>query len=181
MIGKVAPMPPGRSYEVGRQLFRMANCVACHQFGGEGYSLGPDLATLEPSKTTAAALLRSLVEPSQQIDDKYRSYTFLLESGQVVTGTIVEEDDRVVKVLTDPLNVREPTVILVEDVEERKASEMSIMPAGLLNKLTEEEVVDLIAYIQAGANRDHTIYADSHHHHDSHDGHDGHHEEDEHE
>ena len=184
LVEKVSVLSPGRSFEVGRQLFRSANCVACHQFGGEGYALGPDLANLTAEHATAEALLRSLLEPSQRIDEKYRSYTFLLESGQVVTGTIVEEDERVVKVLTDPLNVREPTEILVEEIEARKAADTSIMPAGLLNKLTEEEIVDLLAYLQAGAKRDHPVYADGHDHH-SHEGqehgsHDSHEDEHDH-
>jgi putative heme-binding domain-containing protein len=165
LIAKVSPIPAGRSFEVGRNLFRAANCAACHQFGGEGYPLGPDLAKLEPKRQTVEHILRSIVEPSETIDDKYRSYRFLLESGQLVSGTIVEEDANVVKLLTDPLNVREPTVISLDDIEERAVSPVSIMPAGLLNKLTEEEIVDLIAYLLARGDRKHAFYGHDHHDH----------------
>lgn len=165
LIAKVSPMPAGRSFEVGRNLFRAANCAACHQLAGEGYPLGPDLAKLEDKKATIQAILRSIVEPSQEIDDKYRSYRFLLESGQLVTGTVVEEDDDVVKILTDPLNVREPTLIAKDDIEQRAASDVSIMPAGLLNKLTEEEIVDLIAYVLARGDKRHPYFGHDHHNH----------------
>jgi putative heme-binding domain-containing protein len=164
LIGKVATLPEGRSFEVGRNLFKVANCVACHQFGGEGYALGPDLTKMEPDKQTVQHILRSIVEPSQAIDDKYRSYAFLLDSGKLVTGTVVEENDDVVKILTDPLNVREPTVLSKDEIEERSKSQVSIMPAGLLNKLTEEEIVDLVAYIVAKGDKKNPIFGHDHDH-----------------
>lgn len=165
LIGKVSPIPEGRSFDVGRNVFRAANCIACHQFGGEGYPLGPDLAKLEPNKQTVEHILRSLIEPSQSIDDKYRSISFLLDSGKLVSGTIVEENDDVVKLLTDPLNVREPTILSKDEIEERSTSSVSIMPAGLLNRLTEEEIVDLIAYLVAKGDKKNALFGHDHHDH----------------
>lgn len=165
LIGKVSPMPKGRSFEVGRNLFRAANCIACHQFGGEGYPLGPDLAKLDPTKQTVEHILRSLIEPSQAIDEKYRSISFLLDSGKLISGTIVEENDDVVKLLTDPLNVREPTILSKDEIEERSPSAVSIMPAGLLNRLTEEEIVDLVAYLMAKGDKKNPMFGHDHHDH----------------
>jgi putative heme-binding domain-containing protein len=165
LIAKFSPLPKDRSFEVGRNLFRAANCVGCHQFGGEGYALGPDLAKMEPKKETIEHILRSIVEPSVEIDAKYRSFRFLLDSGKVVTGTIVEQTDSQVKVLVDPLAMRDPMVIEKDEIEQQVESTVSIMPAGLLNKLTEEEVVDLIVYVFAKANPKHKIYHAGHGHH----------------
>jgi len=165
LIGKVSPIPKGRSFEVGRNLFRAANCIACHQFGGEGYPLGPDLAKLDPTKQTVEYILRSLIEPSQAIDEKYRSISFLLDSGKLVSGTIVEENDDVVKLLTDPLNVREPTILSKDEIEQRSTSAVSIMPAGLLNRLTEEEIVDLVAYLMAKGDKKSALFGHDHHDH----------------
>jgi putative heme-binding domain-containing protein len=183
LVGKVSPIPAGRSFEVGRNLFRAANCVGCHQFGGEGHALGPDLAKMEPKRQTVEHILRSIVEPSLDIDDKYRSYSFLLDSGRILTGTIVEETDSEFKVLVDPLAMREPLVINKDEVEEQSRSTVSIMPAGLLNKLTEEEIVDLVAYVFAGGDKTASLYEGGHDHHDGHgdgddhgDGHDDDHD-----
>lgn len=165
LIAKFSPMPKERSFEIGRNLFRAANCVGCHQFGGEGHALGPDLAKMDPKKHTIDNILRSIVEPSIEIDAKYRSFRFLLDSGKIVIGTIVEETDSQFKVLVDPLAMREPMVIEKDEIEQQAESKVSIMPAGLLNKLTEEEVVDLIVYVFAKANPKHAIYHASHGHH----------------
>ena len=82
LIGDVAKLSAGRSsYEVGRKLFAVANCVGCHKLGGEGRELGPDLTKLEPAKQTAEHLLRSICEPSKEIVEKYQSHTFVLDSG----------------------------------------------------------------------------------------------------
>lgn len=165
LIAKFSPMPKDRSFEVGRNLFRAANCVGCHQLGGEGHALGPDLATMDPKKHTIDHILRSIVEPSVEIDAKYRSFRFLLDSGKVVTGTVVEETDSQFKLLVDPLAMREPTVINKDEIEQQVESTVSIMPAGLFNKLTEEEVIDLIVYVFAKANPKHAIYHAGHGHH----------------
>ncbi len=165
LIGKVSPLPAGRSFEVGRNLFRAASCVACHQLGGEGHPLGPDLAKMDSKKQTLEHILRSIVEPSDEIDEKYRSVNLLLDSGKVVTGTVVEENDEVIKLLTDPLNVREPTAFRLDEIEQRVESPVSIMPAALLNKLTEEEIVDLIAYVFARGDKRHEVYQEGHDHH----------------
>ncbi|MEW4526700.1 PVC-type heme-binding CxxCH protein [Maioricimonas sp. JC845] len=160
----VAELKHGRSYDVGRSLFTTANCVACHKIGDQGRNVGPDLAKLDPKKRTTEHILRSLVDPSKDIDDKYRSSTFLLDSGQVVTGMVVEENDDVVKVLVDPLAKADPRVIETSEIDDRTRSDISIMPKGLLNKLTQEEILDLIAYVYAAGDRKHMIFGEHHHH-----------------
>lgn len=183
LIGRVDPLPAGRSFDVGRNLFRTANCAGCHQLGGEGYPLGPNLADMPADRQRLDYLLKSIVEPSDHIDDKYRSYRFLLDSGQVVVGQVVEQADDWVDVLVDPLNVREPLRLSVDEIEQRAASEVSIMPAGLLNKLTQEEIIDLVAYVFAAGNAKHPLYADDPHahHHGAHHSGVSEHEADEHE
>ncbi|MFG0333890.1 MAG: PA14 domain-containing protein, partial [Maioricimonas sp. JB049] len=160
----VAELHHGRSFDVGRALFTTANCVACHKLGDQGRNVGPDLTRLDPKKRTNEYILHSLVDPSKDIDDKYRSSTFLLDSGQVVTGMVVEENDDVVKVLVDPLAKADPRVIETSEIDDRARSDISIMPKGLLNKLTQEEILDLIAYIYAAGDKEHEIFGEHHHH-----------------
>ena len=165
LIAEVKSMPAGRSYDVGKNLFKVANCVGCHKLNDEGKELGPDLTKLEPKKQTLEYLLRSILEPSQEINEKFQSYTFLTDSGKVVTGMIVQESDQEVKILADPLAKGEPFVLAKSDIEEQVKSPVSIMPKGLLDRLTREEILDLIAYVYSRGDKTHESYGDDHHHH----------------
>lgn len=164
LIPVVKKMPAGRSFEVGKTLFKTANCVGCHKLNGEGRELGPDLTKIEPSKHNVDHLLRSILEPSKEIAEKYQSHTLVLTSGKVVTGMIVSETPTEIKLLADPLAKGDPTTIPVADIEERKKSTVSIMPQGLLSKLTEEEILDLVAYLYAKADKKNAVYGEGHHH-----------------
>ena len=154
----------GRSFEVGRSLFKVANCVACHKLNNEGKEIGPDLTKLDPKKQNLEYLLRSLIEPSKEIEEKYQSNTFVLASGKVVTGMIVKETDDEIQLLVDPMAKADPITISVDDIDDQVKSKLSIMPAGLLNKLTEEEILDLLAYIYAQGDMKHKMYSEHMHH-----------------
>lgn len=155
----------GRSYEVGKNLFKAASCVGCHKLGDEGRNFGPELSKLDPKKLSPDYVLKSIIEPSAEIDQKYQSSSFLLDSGTVVTGLIVEEDDNVVKVLVDPLAKGEPVLVAKSEIDERKQATTSIMPQGLLSKLTKEEVLDLVAFLVAKGDKSHKFYGKHDHNH----------------
>ena len=123
----------------------------------------PDLTKIDPKNHTREHILRSLIEPSKEIAEKYQSNTFVLDSGKTVTGMVVEENAEQVKVLIDPLAKAAPIVIDKESIDDRVKSPLSIMPQGLLNKLTEEEILDLVAYVFAKGDRKHMLF---HMHHD---------------
>jgi putative heme-binding domain-containing protein len=132
--------------------------VACHKLNNVGRELGPDLTKIEPARHTTEILLRSLLEPSKEIAEKYQSYSFLMSSGSTVTGMIVSETPTEVRVLADPLAKGEPAVLEVSEIEERKKSTISIMPQGLLNKLTQEEILDLMAYIHSKGDKKNELF-----------------------
>ena len=163
LIGDVRSLPSDRSFEVGKKLFKVANCVGCHKLNGDGRELGPDLTKIEPARHTTESLLRSLLEPSKEISEKFQSHVFALHSGKSITGMIVEEDAIQVKVLVDPLAKGDPAVIQKVDIEERQKSTVSIMPQGLLNKLTREEILDLLAYVYAKGDKKHELFHDHDH------------------
>jgi hypothetical protein len=79
-------------------------------------------------------------------------------------GVLVEETPTVVKVIEDPLKKAKPMVILVDDIEARKKSPNSIMPNGLANKLTREEILDLLAYVYARGDKKHKLFQGHHDH-----------------
>ena len=97
-------------------------------------------------------ILTEMVEPSKVIDDKYRTHVIALLSGKVVSGLIVEETDDQLTVRTNPLEAggEEPLVIKTDDIDERLPSRVSLMPQGLLNTMSREEILDLLGYIIRG-------------------------------
>ncbi len=147
----------GRSYGNGMQLFKVANCVGCHKLDGQGREFGPDLSKLD-AKLQPADILKELLDPSAKINEKYQTNVFQLFSGKVITGLVVEESGDVIKVVENPLVKADPVVLTRGDVEERKRSPVSIMPKGLLDKLTRDEILDLVAYVAARGNRNHELF-----------------------
>jgi putative heme-binding domain-containing protein len=159
LIAAVKPLPSGRSFEVGKKVFAVASCVACHKLGGEGREFGPDLTKIEPAKQTVEHLLKSICEPSSEIAEKFQSQVFVLDSGKVVTGMVVEETPTACKVMVDPLARCEPVVVATAEIDDRSKSPVSLMPKGLLNRLTQEEILDLVAYLVAKGEKTHPVYA----------------------
>jgi len=157
----------GRSFSHGKQLFTVATCVSCHKFDGQGQDFGPDLTKLDEKVFLKPEdLLKHLLEPSLRIEDKYRSYTFNLETGAVVTGMVLEKSPTGdYKVIENPLAKAEARLIRKADLaEEPKVSAVSIMPKGLLDKLTKDEILDLMAYILAKGDPKHKLFTGGHGH-----------------
>ena len=154
----------GRSFEVGKTIFKAASCVACHKLNGEGYEFGPDLAKLDTKKSDPKHILMSLIDPAKEIEEKYRSYSILLESGKQVNGMLLKETDTTYELIVDPLAKPDPIVVKKSDIDEMDKLPSSPMPKGLLNKLLQEEILDLIAYVHAGGNKDHMLYKEGHKH-----------------
>jgi putative heme-binding domain-containing protein len=162
----VEQLENGRSFANGKQMFTVANCIACHKFGGVGTEFGPDLTKIDPKQQSAIEILKDILDPSFRINDKYQSYVFALESGKSITGLILEEKGDTVKVIENPLAKAEPTVLKKSEIAAREKSPTSLMPKGLLDKLTREEILDLIAYVAAKGDPSHKLFqAGSEHHH----------------
>ncbi|WZO95955.1 GDSL-type esterase/lipase family protein [Isosphaeraceae bacterium EP7] len=161
LAAAVTPVAHGRSFTVAKQVFRKSSCVSCHQLGGEGVPIGPDLTKLD-AKLTPADLLKSMLEPSAKIDDAYAQFLFDTESGQLVSGLVVEETADAFKVVENPLAKATPLVVKKSDVVARKRLNTSIMPKGLLDTLNREEILDLIAYIVAKGDKAHPLFKGGH-------------------
>ena len=154
----------GRSFNNGRQMFQVATCVACHKLGGVGTEFGPDLTKLDPKQAKPLEVLRDVLEPSLRIHEKFQTYLFELKSGKTLTGIILEEKGDAVKVIENPLVKAEPLTLKKADIAERVKSPNSVMPKGLLDKLTREEILDLIAYVVAGGDPKHALFQGGHDH-----------------
>lgn len=125
----------------GRLVFA-ASCAACHQLYGEGGILGPDLTG--SNRADLSYILLNMIEPSADIPEAYQLVTLHTKDGQVLGGMVKQEDDQRVV-----LNmVGQSTTVLKSDIEKREVSPMSMMPEGLLNALQDEQVRDLVKYLQ---------------------------------
>lgn len=140
--------PQDRSVDRGRAALTAAICLRCHQFGDRGSQVGPDL-TAVGKRFDGRTLLESIIEPSRVIDPKYHNALYQLEDGRVISGRTISVSKEQIGIETDPLT---GTVVVVPraDILESKSSDISPMPQGLLNTLTREEILDLIAYLRSG-------------------------------
>lgn len=133
----------------GERLFREAICIRCHRFGTEGRTIGPDLSFVA-SRFGPRDLLEHILVPSKVIDGKYRQTTIETKSGKVFVGQVVGGDGQNLLLATDPLRPTKVTKVALSDIEARQASPVSPMPLGLLNSLTEAEILDLLEYLRVG-------------------------------
>ena len=147
-----------RTFETGQVFFGRLGCAQCHKLDDEGGMFGPDLSKLSAEKHDPQYILRSILEPSKDVDPKYAVKTFQLDTGELVTGLVVNETNDDLEVLTDPLNPTKPMVLLKDEIEDESESGSSIMPEGTLNWLTHQEILDLLAYVYAKGNEDHEFF-----------------------
>jgi putative heme-binding domain-containing protein len=161
LAGAVAQLGQHRSYTNGKQLFTIANCASCHKLGGVGVEIGQDLSKLDP-QYTPLDVLKHILEPSAKVEDKYASYIFETDDGRTLTGLILEETAEEVKIIENPLLKTEPVLLKKSEIAGRKKSPTSLMPKGLLDKLTREEILDLLAYILAKGDPDSPLYRAGH-------------------
>ncbi|MCA9131973.1 MAG: c-type cytochrome [Planctomycetales bacterium] len=145
-----------RSWEQGRSALAKASCLMCHRFGEQGAFTGPDL-TQVGHRFDERALLESILLPSKVIDEKYRLHTYVLEDGQVLTGRPVGVSATVITLQTDPLRA-ETVPMARQEIVESAPSQASPMPSGLANVLTQDEILDLIAYLKAGGDPQAEVY-----------------------
>jgi putative heme-binding domain-containing protein len=165
LAAAVKEMDHGRSYSNGKRMFQVATCIACHKFNGEGTEIAPDLTKLDPKQQSPVEILRDIVEPSLRINEKYQTFRFETTKGKVFTGLILQETPKIVKIIENPLAKAEPVVLKQSEIAERKKMPTSIMPKGLLDKLTREEILDLIAYVASHGNPKHKMFQGGGHEH----------------
>ncbi|QEH32357.1 Cytochrome c [Aquisphaera giovannonii] len=120
-------------------------CAGCHRVRGQGQWVGPDLSTIG-TKYGKDELLRSILNPSAAIGYNYRALILAMEDGRVLTGLPVEDTpDRLVIKTAEGRRI----AVRPADVEARKTSDVSLMPEGLAQGLTADELVDLLAFLSA--------------------------------
>lgn len=126
----------------GREVFQRT-CVACHMLHGEGGKIGPDLTG--SNRTNITYLLSNILNPSGDVQEDYKLVVITTQDGRTYSGNVIAENDRN---LTLRVVGQDPIAINKSQIRTRDVSEKSMMPEGLLNNLTNAEVLDLIAYLR---------------------------------
>ncbi len=133
----------------GMQAFMKANCHQCHAVAGHGINLGPDLSDVA-KRFKGEKLLRLIIEPSSEINEKFQIRSFVLSSGQLVTGVLMKKQKGKYHILTNLLTPKNVTQLPARQVEQMIASKISPMPEGLVNVLTAAEIRDLVSFLEVG-------------------------------
>jgi putative heme-binding domain-containing protein len=114
--------------------------------GGEGGALGPTLANIR-GRFSVRDLLEAILEPSKAISDQYGTVVVTLADGTQQQGRLVNQNERQVHLSA---NLFDPTDLVRLDrtrVRDIRPSAMSLMPPGLLDPLSADEIADLVEFL----------------------------------
>jgi quinoprotein glucose dehydrogenase len=134
----------GGNLQVGNFIFnrnQTAQCVRCHNVGGEGGNVGPSLKGIG-SKLTREQLLQALIEPSARIAPGYGTIALTLTDGQEVSGTLISETDKEIQLKTSEA---EPLRIAVSRIKSRENYPSSMPAMGSM--LSKREIRDVVEYL----------------------------------
>jgi putative heme-binding domain-containing protein len=146
-----------RDFDRGRKMFGAANCFACHRFGNEGGANGPDLTGIA-GRFSTRDLLETIVDPSKVISDQYAAVVIQTEDGETITGRIINLHDQTMHINTDMLAPGATVNVDRRKVVAMKPSAVSMMPAGLLDALQEDELLDLVAFLLSRGDRKNPMF-----------------------
>jgi putative heme-binding domain-containing protein len=126
----------------GKVLFQ-EKCALCHQLGGQGTVLGPQLEGV--GKRGPERLCEDILLPNRNVDEAFRTRVVLTTSGQVLTGLVRQRGESSIE-LVDQKGVA--TTLPVEEIEEEKPSELSLMPANFHESLDDQQMADLLEFLK---------------------------------
>ena len=125
----------------GKLVFRSA-CGICHRLNEEGGNIGPDLTGYD--RTNLSYMLLQVVDPNADIREGYVYYLIHTKDGRTLSGFLTERTDNGVTV--QPYG-GEPIQLSMKEIEKLEPQQTSLMPEGILERLSDTEVRDLFAYL----------------------------------
>jgi putative heme-binding domain-containing protein len=124
----------------GRALFERV-CASCHKLYGYGGEIGPDLTG--SGRDNLDYLLENVVDPSASLSADFRMVVVAMTDGRILNGMLRAQTERTLTLQTQT----EALVLDRGDIEEVRPSSLSLMPDGLLDPLSRDELRDLMAYL----------------------------------
>ena len=160
LLGRPAGLPPSMDgwkkvaaakgdAAAGERLFfhpKGPQCFVCHRINGRGGIVGPDLSTIG-NVLNRDKLVESIVEPSREIAPMFVLWKIRTKKGDILDGRILDEDPSPTGeiILIDAQGKK--TKVKNQEIDERQASKLSIMPEKLPERLTRQDFRDLIEFL----------------------------------
>lgn len=132
--------------ETGRRLFfqpKLAGCFRCHRVDGRGREVGPDLSVI--GRLDRRRLLESILLPGNEVGPSYQNWQIAMSDGRVLSGILIRTNLDETTYLDAGGNL---FTVTSPEVAERRPLPSSVMPSGLADLLTDQELRDLLAYLQ---------------------------------
>jgi putative membrane-bound dehydrogenase-like protein len=146
-LAELEPLLAGGDAGRGREVFfgKKATCATCHSVGSQGGRVGPDLSKIGAVRS-GRDLLESIVFPSASFARGFEPYELTTRQGRVLTGVLARETaDAVFLVDGQRSEVRVPRGA----IESLHPGKVSIMPQGLDQQISRQELADLLAFLQS--------------------------------
>lgn len=124
----------------GRALFQKT-CASCHRLFDAGANIGPDITGAQ--RKNIDYMLENLIDPSAAVAKDFQMQIIETTSGRVVTGLVIAENSNAVTIQT----LNEKLVVPTDEIENRAVSNVSMMPDGMLQGLSTDQVRELLAYL----------------------------------
>lgn len=125
----------------GRKLYE-ERCISCHRSSGEGFALGPDMVTV---KTTGKEkLLTNIIDPNREVRPEFVAYVIETKDDESYLGLVVNETSANVTVRQA---YGKETVIPRANIAKMRSQGQSVMPEGLEQNLTSQDLADLLEFV----------------------------------
>jgi putative membrane-bound dehydrogenase-like protein len=121
------------------------NCQTCHRLQGKGHLVGPDLSGI--AGRPPSVLLSDILDPNRDVAPDFIALSVATENGQVSSGVLVEETGSTLK-LRKAEGIEE--TILRSQVAEVRSSGRSLMPEGVEQTLSLQDMANLLAFLRSG-------------------------------
>jgi putative heme-binding domain-containing protein len=137
---------PAGDPKQGYHVFRSDKgaCSACHRIGYVGGNVGPVLSQIGRTRSRRD-LIEAIAFPSARLEQSYRSTKIQTREGEILNGLIVAQNEQSI---TLQIAADRRITVQREEIEASEPSSVSIMPAGLDQQLTRQELADLIAFLE---------------------------------
>jgi putative heme-binding domain-containing protein len=126
----------------GHKLYR-DRCISCHRLGGEGFALGPDLVTVK--NTGKEKLLVNILDPNREVRPEFASYLVETKDDESLIGIIAAETGTAI---TLRQAYGKEDVVQRSNIRRTQSQGQSLMPEGLEAGMTQQDVADLLEYIE---------------------------------
>jgi putative heme-binding domain-containing protein len=149
--GEFAKVANGRNLARGKEIFASTQCASCHHFGMDGGNIGPDLTGVG-GRFQPRDILEAIVDPSKAISEQYASFVFTMKNGETAVGQVANETNFYYDIIEDPIRGAHRQ-LGKSNLVKKEMNSVSLMPPGLINVLTKDEVLDLLAFLTSGVGK----------------------------